>query len=49
MTYNTYEVRIEAGDSMKWIKVVACDVPAAHADIREAYGEDVQISCTTLL
>jgi hypothetical protein len=46
MTYTTFEVSIKSGDALKFIRVVACDIPAAHADIRAAYGDDVEIVCT---
>lgn len=49
MTYRTYEVSIEAGDSMKFLEVVAVDAQAAHADIRAAYGDEVVIVCTTVV
>lgn len=42
MTYKTFQVLIQTGDSAKWIEVVAVDSSAAHADIMEAY-EGAQI------
>ncbi len=47
MNYSTYEVSIEAGDSLKFVQIVACDMAAAHADLRATYGDDVVIVCTT--
>lgn len=49
MTYQTYEISIEAGDSLKFLEVVAVDTAAAHADIRATYGDDVVIVCTTVV
>jgi hypothetical protein len=42
MTYKTFQILIQTGDSAKWIEVVAVDSASAHADIMEAY-EGVQI------
>lgn len=49
MTYSTYIVSAIIADNMKFFEIVACDIDAAHADLRAAYGEDVDIVCTTLL
>lgn len=49
MTYQTYEISIIGINGLKFIDVVACDMQAAHADIRAAYGDDVEIVCTRLM
>jgi hypothetical protein len=49
MKYQTYEVSINAGSGLKFFEIVACDMQAAHADIRAAYGDDVEIVCTRVL
>lgn len=43
MNYTTFRVSIVSGDALKFLVVVACDMDAAHADIRATYGDDVQI------
>lgn len=43
MKYQTYEISIVCGDSLKFIEVVACDLQAAIADVKEAYSDCVQI------
>lgn len=49
MTYLTYEVAVKAANGfLKFIEVAACSLEAAHADIRAAYGDDVEISHTNL-
>lgn len=49
MAYQTYEVSINAGSSLKFVEIVACDMQAARADIRATYGDDVEIICTRVL
>ena len=49
MNYGTYEVSAIIAGNMKFFEIVACDIDAAHADLRAAYGDDVEIVCTTLL
>ena len=49
MAYQTYEVSINASGNLKFFEIVACDMQAAHADIRAAYGDDVEIVCTRVL
>lgn len=44
MPYQTYEISIVSGDSLKFIEVVACDLNAAIADVKEAYGNDVEVA-----
>ena len=44
--YVTFKVTIVSGESLKFLTVVACDIPAAHADIQAAYGDDVEIVST---
>lgn len=43
MNYTTFQVSIVCGDALKFLQVVACDIAAAHADIRASYGDDVEI------
>ena len=49
MNYRTYEVSIAIGENLKFIECVACDMAAAHADIAEIYGGDVEIVSTRVL
>lgn len=49
MNYQSYEVSIDTGNGFKYIEVVSCDIQSAHADIRAAYGESVEIICTRVL
>ena len=49
MAYKTYEVSINASGNLKFFEIVACDMQAAHADIRATYGDDVEIVCTRVL
>lgn len=49
MAYSTYEVSINNGNGLTFLQTVACDVAAAHADIRAAYGDDVEIVGTRIL
>ena len=49
MNYQTYEVSINNGKGLTFLQTVACDIEAAHADIRAAYGDDVEIVCTRML
>ena len=46
MTYTTYEISVNNGNGLTFLKVVACDMQAARADVRETYGADVEIVCT---
>lgn len=48
MRYYSFEVSIASNDGLKFLSVVAVSVDAARADIREAYGPDVDIVCITL-
>jgi hypothetical protein len=49
-TYKTYEISIEAGGySLRFVQVVACDIEAAHADVKAMYGDDVVIAATALV
>jgi hypothetical protein len=49
MNYLSFQVSISTGTSLKFIDVVAVDMSAAHSDIRETYGQDVEIVGTVLL
>lgn len=49
MKYATYEIAIAAGDSLKFIEVVACDLAAAVADVKEAYCDDVDVVSVRLV
>ncbi len=49
MNYKNFEVAIVSGNGLKFIEVTACDIAAAQADVREAYGVDVGLVSTTLL
>lgn len=49
ITYRTFEIAIVAKNGLKFLEVVACDMQSAHADVREAYGADVEIASTVLL
>lgn len=49
MTYQTYEVSINANGSLKFFEIVACNMQAAHADIQAIYGDDVEIVSTRVL
>lgn len=49
MAYQTYEVSINANGNLTFFEIVACDMQAAHADIRATYGDDVDIVCTRVL
>lgn len=44
--YTAFTVSIVSGNGLKFLTVVACDINAAHADIRAAYGNDVEIVTT---
>ena len=46
MTYRTYKISISNGSGLTFLQTVACDIDAAHADIRALYGDDVEIVCT---
>ena len=47
LTYRRYQLLIRAAgnnvDTAHWINVVACDVLAAFADVRAAYGDDTVV------
>jgi len=43
MKYHTYKVSIATSNGLKFLEIVAIDLQSAHADIREAYSEDVVI------
>lgn len=49
MKYATYEISIVSADSLKFIEVVACDLAAAMADVKEAYGNDVDVVSVRLV
>lgn len=49
MKYITFEVSIVSGNGLKFFEIVACDMDAAHADIRATYGDDVEIVCSRVL
>ena len=49
MKYITFEVSIATNNGLKFFEIVACDMDAAHADIRATYGNDVEIVCTRLV
>jgi len=49
MAYATYEISINNGNGLTFLQTVACDIEAAHADIRAIYGDDVEIVCTVVL
>jgi hypothetical protein len=44
--YRTYSIAIVSGDGLKFLTVVAVDIPAAVADIQEAYAQP-EIVCIT--
>jgi len=48
MNYTAYTISISSGSGLKFLRVVACSIEAAHADIRAAYGEDVDIVGTVI-
>lgn len=39
MTYYTFRVLVRFGDRARHLEVVACDIEAAKADIREAFPD----------
>lgn len=43
MVYRLYEISIACVSGLKFLSVTACDLSAAYADVREAYGQDVDI------
>jgi hypothetical protein len=43
IAYFTFEVSIVAKDGLKFLTFEACDIQSAYADIRVAYGDDVEI------
>jgi hypothetical protein len=44
MTYTTFIISIAAANlTLKFIEVDAVDLQAAYADVRAAYGDDVEI------
>lgn len=49
MSYNNYEVSINNGNGLTFLQTVACDIEAAHADIRAIYGDDVEIVSTRVI
>lgn len=49
MSYHTFEVAIATDDGLDFLSVVACDLSAALADVREAYyGDTLDIVSVTL-
>lgn len=46
MKYHTFQIAIVTNKGLKFMEVVACDMQAAHADVRATYGEDVEIAST---
>lgn len=42
-SYRTFEIAIATNNGLKFIEVVAFSLSSAHADIRECYGQDVEI------
>lgn len=50
MNYQTYEISITSvNNTLKFVEVMACSLSAAHADIRECYGDDVEIVSSRML
>lgn len=49
MQYQTYEIAIPNSTGLRFLEVVACSIDAAHADVREAFGADVEIVSTRLI
>jgi hypothetical protein len=49
MKYIKYEVSIATNSGLKFFEIVACDLEAAHADVRATYGDDVEIVCSRVL
>jgi hypothetical protein len=49
MAYQTYEISINNGAGLKFMEVVACDMQAAHNDVKAAYGDDVEIVSTKVI
>lgn len=48
--YSTFEIMIAGANNMpKFLRFNAIDSNAAVADVKAAYGDDVEIWCVTLL
>jgi hypothetical protein len=43
MSYQTYNISIVSGDSLKFLSVCGVSIQAAIADVKEAYAEGVEI------
>jgi hypothetical protein len=49
MKYQSFEVSISTNNGLKFLEIVACDLEAAHSDVRATYGDDVEIVCSRLM
>lgn len=50
MTYNTYQITIAGVNNMpKILTLQAVDHQAALADVKAAYGDDVEVWCVCLV